>query len=183
MKTIYILLTKSDTCVSKLINLLTHDRYTHASISFEEDLQPLYSFSRKFVYSPLPAGLRSEPLTRGFYKKYDYIPCALYELRVSDEVYRLAKWEVERMMVQAPKYRFSVMGLLLCKLNIPFHRENCYFCSEFVSEVLMRSKAISLPKHSSLMRPNDYTQIPDLSCRFEGRLNALLSNFSMLTPV
>lgn len=175
MKTIYILLTKSDTYVSKVISLLTKDRYTHASISFEEDLQPLYSFSRKFVYSPLPAGLRNEPLTEGFFKKYDQIPCALYELHVKDEVYQLARQEVERMMCEAPRYRFSVMGLLLCRLNIPFHRKYCYFCSEFVSEILRRSKALHLPKDASLMRPNDYTKIPALACRFEGRLSALLT--------
>ena len=79
MKKIYILLTKSDTWVSHLIKLVTNDTYTHASISFEPDLQPMYSFSRKFVNLPLPAGLRMEPLDRGFYKKYSYIPCALYE--------------------------------------------------------------------------------------------------------
>jgi inositol transport system substrate-binding protein len=68
MKSIYILLTKSDTYVSKIIGLVTDDHYTHASISFEENLQPMYSFSRKFVHSPLPAGLRVEPLQQGFYK-------------------------------------------------------------------------------------------------------------------
>ena len=35
-KSIYILLTKSDTCISKIINLTTADRYTHVSISFDD---------------------------------------------------------------------------------------------------------------------------------------------------
>ena len=69
MRKIYILLTKSDTWVSHLIKLVTNDTYTHASISFEPDLQPMYSFSRKFVNLPLPTGLRVEPLNKGFYKK------------------------------------------------------------------------------------------------------------------
>ena len=80
-RSIYILLTKSDTCISKIINLTTADRYTHASISFEENLQPMYSFARKYVHFPLPAGLRHEPLDEGFFKRYSYIPCALYELK------------------------------------------------------------------------------------------------------
>ena len=62
MRKIYIFLTKSDTWVSHLISLVTNDTYTHASISFEPNLQPMYSFSRKFVSLPLPAGLRAEPL-------------------------------------------------------------------------------------------------------------------------
>lgn len=173
MKSIYILLTKSDTYISKIIQLTTADAYTHASVSFEKGLQPLYSFSRKHVNIPLPAGLRHEPLHIGFFQKYNDIPCALYELRVSDAVYNAAKREVEQMMQDASFYRFSVLGLLLCRLNIPFHRRRYFFCSEFVSEVLHRSNALCLPKDTSLMRPNDYTDIPELFCRFRGKLNTL----------
>lgn len=175
MKKIYILLTRSGTWVSRLIGLATKDTYTHASISFEETLQPMYSFSRKFVNLPLPAGLRVEPLDTGFYKKYDSIPCALYELDVADRVYYAARAEVERMMQDAAHCPFNLIGLLLCRMEIPFHRENQYFCSEFVSEVLTRSHALSTPKAPSLMRPNDYAQLRPLVCRFEGCLKELLA--------
>ena len=57
MKDIYLLLTKSDTFVSKAIYLMTQDSYTHISISFEENLQPMYSCARKYTYSPIPAGI------------------------------------------------------------------------------------------------------------------------------
>ena len=127
MKKIYILLTRSGTWVSKIINLTTSDTYTHASISFDENLQPLYSFSRKRVNMPLPAGLRHEPLRHGFFKKYNTIPCALYELQVSDEVYNAAKQEVQQMMAERTSYRFSVLGLILCRLNIPYHRKRHFF--------------------------------------------------------
>lgn len=135
----------------------------------------MYSFSRKFVNLPLPAGLRMEPLDRGFYKKYNYIPCALYELNVTDRVYENAKSEVERMMQDAEHCPFNLVGLLLCRMQIPFHRENQYFCSEFVSEVLSRSHALAMPKVPSLMRPNDYAHLSQLRCCFEGRLNELLA--------
>ncbi|MBQ8803526.1 MAG: hypothetical protein IJZ53_07840 [Tyzzerella sp.] len=174
MKSIFILLTKSDTYVSRIIRLVTADTYTHASISFDESLQPLYSFSRKYVNKPLPAGLQTESLTTGFFEKYHYIPCALYELRVDDAIYYRAKAHVEHMMTEVSTYQFNVLGLFLCRLNIPFRRNRRYFCSEFVSEVLDKSNALTLPKRPSLMRPNDYTKIPLLACRFEGRLDNLL---------
>ena len=181
MKKIYILLTKSDTLVSRVIGLATNDTYTHASISFAPDLQPMYSFSRRFVHLPLPAGLRVEPLDTGFYQKYDRIPCALYELKVTDAVYAAAKTEVERMMQDAGHCPFNLIGLLLCRMRIPFHRENQYFCSEFVGEVLTRSHALAMPKVPSLMRPNDYTHLSQLVCLFEGRLNELRErNFRLL---
>lgn len=176
MKSIYILLTRSDTYVSKIIGLTTADRYTHVSISFEKNLQPLYSFSRKYVNIPLPAGLRVEPLNQGFYKKYDYIPCALYELEVSDDVYEMARQEVEQMM-ETGGYYFSVLGLILCRLHIPLHRRRHLFCSQFVSDVLSHSNALKLPKDTSLMRPNDYTEIPDLDCMFQGKLEDLIESW------
>ena len=181
-KSIYILLTKSDTCISKIINLTTADRYTHVSISFDESLQPLYSFARKYVHFPLPAGLRQEPLDAGFFKRYSYIPCALYELKVTEDVYNRARRQVDRMMKKQKKYRFSVLGLILCRLSIPFHRKHFYFCSEFVGSILEDSNALSLPKAPSLMRPNDYSKFTDMSCKFEGRLNTLIQQLGF-TPV
>lgn len=178
-KTIYVLLTRSGTWVSRVIHLLTDDTYTHASIAFDASLQPLYSFSRKFVNLPLPAGLRTEPLTRGFYKKYARIPCALYALTVEDHVYEAVQREVFHMMEDAPHYRFNLIGLFLCKLGIPFHREHHFFCSEFVGEVLHRGKALTLPKVPSLMRPNDYAMLPELQCRYQGKLETIIRNYSL----
>ena len=108
MKEIYILLTKSDTYISRFINFYTKDKYTHVSISFDETLIPLYSSARKYVHFPLPGGLRHEPLDKGFYKKHSHIPCALYKLEVADEAFYKAKSKVEEMMKSAKKYKFNV---------------------------------------------------------------------------
>ena len=89
MKDIYLLLTKSDTFISKAIYLMTQDSYTHISISFEENLQPMYSCARKYTYSPIPAGIRNESFEKGFYNKNQHIPCALYKLTVKKEIYHM----------------------------------------------------------------------------------------------
>lgn len=103
MKKIYVLLTKSKTTISKVISLTTRDAYTHASISFNETLFPMYSFSREHIYIPLPANIRIEPLYSGFYKKFDDIPCALYEIEVDDDKYYKAKKMVENMFKNREK--------------------------------------------------------------------------------
>ena len=173
VKSIYILLTRSNTVVSQMVSLTTADKYTHVSISFEKNLTPLYSFARRFIHTPLPAGLRPEYLDQGFFKKHPRIPCALYELVVEDEIYHNCKHAVENMMLDADKYKFNIWGLLLCRLSIPSKRKNHYFCSEFVSKVLLDNNAVPLPKVPSLMRPNDYTKLPDLNCLYEGRVRKL----------
>lgn len=173
MKSIYLLLTKSDTYVSKTIGLATSDKYTHISISFEESLQPMYSFARKYKRTPLPAGIRNEALYTGFYEKCNHIPCALYELKVDNETYEKAKSHVDEMMENADYYKYNLLGLILCRMNIAYDRKSHYFCSEFVSEVLEKSNALELPKHPSLMRPADYTKMKELNCLFDGKLHEL----------
>ena len=63
----------------------------------------------------------------------------------------------------------------VCHFAVSAILREVYFCSEFVSEVLVRSHALAMPKVPSLMRPNDYTHLSELRCRFEGKLNELLA--------
>jgi hypothetical protein len=141
MKTIYILLTRSGTLLSKLVYAATGANYTHASLAFDAELNCLYSSTRKNGYTMFPAGPSKEYLNRGVFRLRDNAPCALYAL-----------------------------GLILCGLHIRWQRRRHYFCSQFVSEVLEQSGAMTLPKDSTLMHPNDYTLLPQLKCLYKGRL-------------
>lgn len=61
MKTIYILLTRSGTLLSKLVYAVTGASYTHASMAFDEELNCLYSSTRKNGYTMFPAGPSARP--------------------------------------------------------------------------------------------------------------------------
>ena len=63
--------------------------------------------------------------------------------------------------------------LALCGMHIRWKRRRHYFCSQFVSEVLEKSGAMELPKHSTLMHPNDYTRLEALRCVYKGTLAGL----------
>ena len=173
MKTIYILLTRSGTLLSNLVYAVTGANYTHASLAFDEDLSCLYSSTRKNGYTMFPAGPSREYLNRGVFRLRENVPCALYALDVSDEAYTRARRRAEHMMAHGSLYRFNVIGLALCGMHIRWKRRRHYFCSQFVSEVLEKSGAVELPKHSTLMHPNDYTTLQNLHCVYEGRLSGL----------
>ena len=170
MKTIYILLTRSGTLLSKLVYAVTGANYTHASMAFDDDLSCLYSSTRKNGYTMFPAGPSREYLNRGVFCLRENVPCALYALEVEDETYARARRRAEHMMVHGGLYRFNVLGLMLCALHIRWKRRRHYFCSQFVSEVLEKSGAMELPKDSTLMHPNDYPLLPQLKCLYKGRL-------------
>ena len=177
MKSIFILLTRSHTLLSRLIGGLTGDPYTHVSIAFDKGLTVLYSFARRWASLPLPAGLVCERLDAGYYGRHGKIPCALLELQVSDEVHARAQERLEHMLSDARAYKYSILGLAMCKLNRPYRRQRYYFCSQFVGELLVFSGALTLPKPSCLMRPTDYDLLgKQVVCRYRGALDLLRSD-------
>ena len=173
MKTLYIFLTRSGTLLSNLVYHITGAKYTHVSLAFDEDLNTLYSSTRKNGYTMFPAGPSREYLNRGIFLQRENIPCALYALEVSDEAYARARRRAEHMMNHGHLYQFNTLGLLLCWLRIRWQRRRHYFCSQFVSEVLEKSGAMELPKDSTLMHPSDYTRLPGLECLYTGPLSQL----------
>ena len=162
MKTIYILLTRSGTLLSKLVYAATGASYTHASMAFDAELSCLYSSTRKNGYTMFPAGPSKEYLNKGVFRLRDNAPCALYALEVSDEAYSHALCRAEEFMRHSEEYSFNTLGLILCGLHIRWQRRRHYFCSQFVSEVLEQSGALALPKDSTLL--------PQLKCLYKGRL-------------
>ena len=174
MKTIYLLLTRSGTSVARIIHALTADPYTHISISFHESLEPTYSAARKNGETLFPAGPCEENFFRGYWRRHPLIPCALYALQVSDDVYYKAKEEANKIMERSDDCSFNIIGLIFCRIHLPVNRRWHYFCSQFVGEVLERSHAMTLPKAPPLMRPSDYADLPELTCLFRGTLGDLM---------
>ena len=170
MKTLYILLTRSPSVVSKMIHFTTSEPYTHSSLAFSGDLSPLYSFARKHTNLPLPAGFKREVLQEGFLRKHDKMPCAVYAMEVSDEAFGKTKASVLTMMESKDIYRYNLLGLVFCRLQIPYERENRYFCSEFISTVLQNSGAAELPKPPSLFHPVDFTTLPNTTLLYDGNV-------------
>lgn len=164
--------------VSKFIGVFTSEPYTHASIAFDEGLSPLYSFARLGKY-PLPGGFRLEFTNAGYYKEHSGIPCAVYSLETDEEAFEQARRLVETMCNEPAQYRYNVIGLALCKLNIAWHRDHYYFCSEFVSFILSAAKCMELPKDPSLMRPCDFMRMNQLHIEFEGTMSELADRCSM----
>lgn len=180
MKTIYILLTRTQSILSRTVRLVTADPYTHAAIAFDQDFRVLYSSARWNGQDMFPCGPCREYLHRGFYARHK-TPCAVYALQVEEDVYERAKAEVARIIDNQKQYHFNIIGLLLCRLGIPFRRKTYFFCSQFVGEILCRSGALELPAEPCLIRPSDYTRLPQLQLRFQGCTSQIRQKLSEVT--
>ena len=65
---------------------------------------------------------------------------------------------------------YNFLGLLPAKLGIKFERKKNFTCSQFVASVLHYSGAVELPKHPSLMMPNDFPELESVKLIYTGTI-------------
>ena len=169
-RAVYILLTRSGTWFSRLIHFATRDDYTHASIGLDGPAGPFYSFARKHRRFALPAGLVEEQVA----VSPQSVPCCLYALQVSEEIYALLRRRLSGMYARREDYHYNLLGALSCGLNLPLARRRHYFCSQFVADLLAQCGAVALPKPPALLRPADFCSLRGLRPVHRGVLAGLL---------
>lgn len=178
MKTVYLLLSRSKTLLSRAVYLLTGDAYTHISIAFDPGLGTLCSMARYDARFPLPAGLVRESPGAGYFGAHPDVRCALLGLDVPDEIYARARARLEAMLREQEEtgrgaWRYSLLGLFACRLGIAWTRPGRLFCSQFVGVLLRESGAMDTGKEPSLMRPQDFFALPGARVCFCGRMGEL----------
>ena len=87
---LYIVFTRTATTISRLINRVKHDKYTHASLALDRELNYMYSFGRKWARNPF-IGKFSMNTSAGLVQDSKTLPGAVLELEVTDEQYAKAK--------------------------------------------------------------------------------------------
>ena len=173
MPYVYILLTRTHTILSNVIHAATADEFTHASISLDPTLTTLYSFARKYNAVPYPAGLVEESLDRGIFLKKNRSSCVLYRAKVGEHNFQEARQNLLEMYCEKQKYKFSMLGLVLCKMEISYEREHHYFCSQFVGKIMEDANVADLPKPSTLMRPDDFKSVENFHEIYRGDIAGL----------
>lgn len=171
-ETIYILLSHSGSLFSRAINIYTKDPYTHVSIAFDKDLKELYSFGRLRPYNPLVAGFVKEDIINGTFARFPNTRCALYSLKIDGRKHEKLRVELERFKSESEKYGYNFLGLFTAMFNYPIKRKYNYFCSQFVSEILLNCGVHIVDKSPGLTSPMDIKEYERLEFIYEGYLNA-----------
>lgn len=171
IKAIFILLTKTNTVLSKTIGHFTKDDYTHASISLDRELTQLYSFGRKNPKNPFIGGFVHEDINKGLFAINRNAACAIYKLYVTDQVYNEISYIIKDMDKHKSEYKYNILGLLTIYFGINFKRKNRFFCSEFTSDILLNTDAINWTKPPALTKPSDFTNMNELRCIYTGTLS------------
>ena len=171
-RNIYLLLTRFPDNGTKVISALTGCQYPHASIGLEEDLNTFYSIVTR--------GFIEENIMRYVKPDREPFPCQLYELEVSEKVYSRIKEILQYYVANKGIIRYAKLGLVMSLLRIPHEPfAYCYFCSEFVANVLQCSGAAELKKKSTCCFSDDLKQLPGMKLHFQGNLKTMIRHFEL----
>lgn len=170
MPCVYILLTRTDTLFARLLHGLGGSRYTHASLALDRDLGHLYSFARRYEPFMLPGGFIREDIHAGVFGRCGGADSLLLELPVSPAAYEAIREQLALMDCARRCWDYDVLGLVLAGLGIAHDRPGKCFCSQFVARVLEGAGALTLPRHPSLIRPQDFAAMPGLRPVYQGPL-------------
>lgn len=169
-RTVYILLTDTGTLFTKSVKQYTGAPYNHASISFDEQLNEMYSFGRKRPHNPLYGGFVRENVYHGTYRYFPNTTCALYKIEVTYRRVERIRRVIRTFKTNQKHYTYNLIGLFGIMFNYPIEIAASYFCSQFVAEVLKRAGMPLWDKPSALVTPEDFRNAKELELIYEGKL-------------
>ena len=170
-KKVYILLTDTGTLFTRTIKLYTKARYNHVSISFDRDLNSLYSFGRLNPYNPVNGGFVQENIRKGTFARFRNTTFSLYEFDIDEETFFKMKKMINEFETNRELYKYNLLGLIAVILNIPFEREKAFFCSQFVAFLFQKSGADIFGKPCSLVTPVDFLNHREMKLVSRGKLS------------
>ena len=169
---IYVVLVRTTTIISRLIQFAKSDEYTHAAISFDIKLDSMYSFSRKHTYYPFIGRFQHEELNKGVYGTHKILPGMIMEIEVTKEQHEKAKELLNQFVSNSNYYKYNYIGLLYSLINKPIHYDNRFLCSEFVYHILNESGIADLNIPRNLVRPQNLLRL-DSKCVYKGNLKEI----------
>ena len=123
MKKIYVLLTKTGTVPSKIIGKLSRARFSHASLSIDNEFTDMFSFGRKGM-KVFPGGFAKENLRTRVLKKYENCPCEVISMEVTDENYEKIKNKALYFSDNKDLFGYSYIGIFACWCRIKLKFKN-----------------------------------------------------------
>lgn len=175
MPSIYILLTKTNSTLSRAIASRTKESYVHASIITSNYLEYGYSFSRRKIKNPIIGGFVKEEYS-AWVEYFGNVQCCIYELEVTKEQYKKIEDIIQSFDEEKQKYKYHFLGLLGQSFKIDIKRKNRFFCTQFVAHVLTEAGALELNKPPIHTRSEDFKNHERLTLIYEGPLETVLYN-------
>ena len=156
---IYIIISQTGTMLSRILKLITKAEYNHASLSLERTLGTMYSFGRLHPYNPIIGGFVMESPYWGTFKRFNETEVVVMRVPVTQEQYTAMQQHLSQMYSEKQKYHYNFIGLLLAWFRIVYQQENCYYCAEFVRDMLDRFDVIEAARFEKIVKPVNFLHV------------------------
>ena len=148
-KQIFIVISQTGTVLSRILKRVTGAEYNHASLSLSPDLKKMYSFGRRHPYNPFWGGFVIESPHAGTFRRFSNTTAVILAVEITEERYAALETTLETMWARREQFSYNLLGLLLAFFRVLWKRSDCYYCSEFVEEMLLRAEPVSCAPASS----------------------------------
>ena len=175
---VYIVVSQTGTLLSRLLKLVTKAEYNHASISLVPDLGTMYSFGRKNPYNPFWAGFVTESARFGTFKRFSNTRVVVLDITVSEEQYQAIQRRIQVMTALKEHYHYNYLGLWLAGLRICYRQKRCFYCSEFVKDILEKNEIHGAAQMQSIVLPIHFLSLPTARQIYSG----LLRDYRFVRP-
>ena len=100
-RTIYIVVTRTNTIPSRAIRIYTGCPYNHVSLSIDSRLEDMVSFGRLYPSMPMPGGFVHEGKNKGFFRRFRDTHCRVYSKKIGE-------WEYQKFLHLLHSHNFKL---------------------------------------------------------------------------
>ena len=135
-KSIYIIISRTNTKMGKFIRTVTQYDYNHVSLSLNDTLTPMYSFARYHQDKPFTGGFVEESWLRYLLKDKD-IELIIFDIEIEKSVYEKSVELLNRFIASKEEHRYNFVEAIRSyfPLNQKVEGTN-HTCLSFVVAVL-----------------------------------------------
>ena len=171
MRNIYVILSQTNNLMSRTLKFFTHDEYNHVSISFDPNLETMYSFGCLNPYNPFHGGFVVEGKSIGTFKRFYKTKALVLELAKDDDKYNKIVELIADFIRNKRKFKYNYWGVILAY----FHRDHApkwkYYCWQFVRKCLAYSGINDIKNIPKIAKPIDFMTLADKKIIYTGKLS------------
>lgn len=173
---LYIVVSQTGTVLSRLLKMITGAEYNHVSISLDENLRRMYSFGRINPYNPVWGGFVKESPDFGTFKRFRKTDAIVLYCDITKEQHEKIEKHLQAMWRKRRSYGYNFLGLLLAGLKVPLKLPNCFYCSEFARDLLLRFKIAESKQLPRISKPIDFLKLKGSHIVYKGKLRKYSNN-------
>ncbi len=167
-KKVFIVLSQTGSIPCRVLKFFTHDEYNHVSISFDPELNEMFSFGRLKPNNFLCGGFVEESKDSGVFKKFSQTKVLVSTIETTEEEYLKLRSLVQSFVDEKKKFKYNYLGVFLAMFRLNYSPKCKYYCSQFVRDCLSRLNILNASTLPAIAKPVDFLKLDTSEVIYKG---------------